>query len=323
MYGIKYTVRLLKKSKKRSEFSLNLFVCGSLCYGPVYAILIAGGMEMIRLIATDLDGTLLNDQKQLPPDFGQVLEALRERGIRFVAASGRSRQALRYVFGDRLDEMTLICDNGAFWVEEGQNTFRSDLDPKDVAAVDAAALKLGPRVRAILCGTKHTYIRDFSDSAELTARLALSYRDYETYTDPAAIDDAIFKIAVCDMAGAGQHAYPALREQFENRLRVVWSGPVFLDIMNPGVDKGSALKAMQKKWNIAREETMAFGDFYNDVELLNAAYYSFLVANAEADMAPHGRYRAASNNACGVTRAIRRYVLEEKQLPAPGSAWTD
>ena len=281
------------------------------------------GIGLIRLIATDLDGTLLNDQKQLPPDFFSILQALNERNIRFVAASGRSRQALSYVFGKALEHMTLICDNGAFWVEEGKNTFRSDLRPEDVAAVDAAVQTLGPRVRAILCGTRHTYIRDFRDSAELTSRLALSYRDYETYTDPASIDDTIFKIAVCDMEGAGQHAYPALRDRFEGRLQVVWSGPVFLDIMNPGIDKGAALTAMQNKWGITREQTMAFGDFYNDAELLCAAQYSFLMANAEQGMAPYGRYRAASNNDCGVTRAIRRYVLEEKPLPAPGSAWTD
>ena len=52
------------------------------------------GIRLIRLIATDLDGTLLNDQKQLPPDFFSILQALNERNIRFVAASGRSRQAL-------------------------------------------------------------------------------------------------------------------------------------------------------------------------------------------------------------------------------------
>ena len=96
------------------------------------------GIGLIRLIATDLDGTLLNDQKQLPPDFFSILQALNERNIRFVAASGRSRQALSYVFGKALEHMTLICDNGAFWVEEGKNTFRSDLRPEDVAQMTLA-----------------------------------------------------------------------------------------------------------------------------------------------------------------------------------------
>ena len=270
---------------------------------------------MIRLIATDLDGTLLNDRKQLPPDFDFVLQALNRRGVRFVAASGRSRQALSGVFGARMDAMTLICDNGAFWVEEGKNTFRSDLDRRDVADVDAAVQALGSRVRAILCGTKNTYIRDFSASEELRARLAISYRDYVRYTDPAAIDDAIFKIAVCDMEGAGAHAFPVLERMFAGRLRVVWSGPVFLDIMNPGIDKGKALAALQRKWGISPEQTMAFGDFYNDVGLLNRARFSFVMANAEAGMAPFGRYRALSNNEGGVTEAIRRHVLEGEPFP--------
>ena len=91
------------------------------------------------------------------------------------------------------------------------------------------------------------------------------------------------------MAGAGQHAYPALREQFENRLRVVWSGPVFLDIMNPGVDKGSALKAMQKKWNIAREETMAFGDFFNDVDVYKRQQWPGASLRCSGGQASDGR----------------------------------
>ena len=163
---------------------------------------------MIRLVATDLDGTLLNDQKQLPPDFFSILQALNERNIRFVAASGQPSGAVLCIWkspGTHDAHLRQRCVLGG----RGKNTFRSDLRPEDVAAVDAAVQTLGPRVRAILCRTRHTYIRDFRDSAELTARLALSYRDYETYTDPASIDDTIFKIAVCDMEGAGQHAYPA------------------------------------------------------------------------------------------------------------------
>lgn len=276
---------------------------------------------MIRLIATDLDGTLLNDRKELPPDFFQVLQELDKRNIRFVAASGRSRQALRRVFGEEIENMTLICDNGAFLAEKDNVLFRSDLEWQNVIAVDETVQTLGPRVRAILCGTKHTYIRDFSDSSELCNRLAISYPDYKTYQDPREIHDAIFKIAVCDMAGAGQHAYPVLSEKFGDNLNVVWSGPVFLDIMNRGIDKGTALRRFQAEWNISPLETMAFGDFYNDVELLNASAYSFIMENAEPGMAAYGRYRAPSNNDCGVIQAIRRYVLQGEPFPAQGSPW--
>ena len=77
------------------------------------------GLVMIKLIATDLDGTLLDEDKNLPPDFLSLLDQLLRKGIHFVAASGRSSTSLRGQFGPYDTEITCICDNGACLMEKG------------------------------------------------------------------------------------------------------------------------------------------------------------------------------------------------------------
>ena len=74
---------------------------------------------MIKIIATDMDGTLLDDKKQLPENFEDVIRKLLKKNIRFVISSGRSFGALKKQFNSYLDSLTFICDNGAYIVDRG------------------------------------------------------------------------------------------------------------------------------------------------------------------------------------------------------------
>lgn len=82
-----------------------------------------------------------------------------------------------------------------------------------------------------------------------------------------------------------------------------------MDVVSKGINKGVALEKIQRTMGVSMEETMAFGDFYNDVELLGRAHYSFVMENSNDDMRKYGNFMAASNNNLGVIRAIEDYVL--------------
>ena len=75
---------------------------------------------MIKLIASDLDGSLLDDDKNLPADFDRVMTGLKEKGVTFVVASGRNFEATTPVFGDRVNDLLCICNNGANIYENGK-----------------------------------------------------------------------------------------------------------------------------------------------------------------------------------------------------------
>lgn len=108
-----------------------------------------------------------------------------------------------------------------------------------------------------------------------------------------------------------EHGKPALDGIFGDKLNVQASGEVWMDVMASGINKGAALTGLRETLGIAREETMAFGDYFNDVEMLNAAGWSFCMENGHEDVKKLCRYMAESNNNGGVTKAIRKYALGE------------
>ena len=90
---------------------------------------------MIRLIASDLDGTLLNSQRQLPKDFFSVIDRLNQLGVLFIAASGRSYPTLRRDFAPHSDELCFISDNGARIAEHGKILQKDPIPPQVVSQV--------------------------------------------------------------------------------------------------------------------------------------------------------------------------------------------
>ncbi len=264
------------------------------------------GLVMIKLIATDLDGTLLDEDKNLPPDFLSLLDQLLKKGIHFVAASGRSSTSLRGQFGPYDTEITCICDNGACLMEKGVITQTSPL-PREVIHRIIQACRAIPDISLVLAGAHNAHISPYTE--EFAWELERYYPHHELHDDLEHVTEGIFKIAVCDMKGAAVNSYPVLKAEFGGSLSMAVSGDHWMDIMNQGVNKGSALQKLQKKLGITPEETMAFGDYYNDVEMLQQAAYSFVMENANPDLRPFGRYLAKSNREYGVAQAIRQYAL--------------
>lgn len=269
---------------------------------------------MIKLIASDMDGTLLNQQKQLPPDFFPVLNQLQKRGIRFVASSGRSYVTLYKNFQPYADQLDYICDNGAFVVVNGQ-VVAIEVIPHHLLRMFIEFCNQNlPHIRLVLCGVKGTYHQ--AVEPEFDKNIAMYYVNHQIVDDLADVSDDIFKIAICDLTGPENGSQQKLFSAFNAVFDIPVSGPVWMDVMNKGINKGAALARLQHQLQITPAETMAFGDFYNDVELLAQAEYSFVMENAHSEMFGYGKYRAESNENFGVTRAIQKFVLDG-EIPQP------
>ncbi|MCD7731574.1 MAG: Cof-type HAD-IIB family hydrolase [Oscillospiraceae bacterium] len=264
---------------------------------------------MIKLIASDMDGTLLNDEKELPPDFFLILDRLCSENIHFVIASGRSFSSLKINFEGHLDKLDFICDNGAYVVVNGELVSMSILDKSSLREMLEVCRSL-KETTPVLCGVHGTYFERTSD--EFFNEVSRFYLNYTCVDDIRTVDDDIFKVAVCDTLNPQNNSYPVISGKFGESFTVAVTGPKWIDIMNRGINKGAALKSIQCELNIPRSETMTFGDYFNDTELLLAADYGFVMENAHPDMFSFGKYRAKSNNDFGVTKAIREYVLNEK-----------
>lgn len=263
---------------------------------------------MVKLIATDMDGTLLTSKKELPPDFDDTLDMLGRKNVRFVIASGRSYSALKVTFPNHTDRMEFICDNGAYIVIGGKTDKVSIIPKETVAEIISECRKLDG-VTPVLCAMNGTYFD--SCIPGLYGEISRFYMNFSQVDDLLKVNDDVFKIAVCDAHGPISNSFPAMSKLFGSKLSLAVSGPMWMDIMNSGINKGAALREIQSRLGISYGETMAFGDYFNDTELLKNAFYSYAMANAHPDMFSIARYKADTNDNFGVTKAINEFYRQK------------
>lgn len=261
---------------------------------------------MIKLIACDMDGTLLNGEGKLDREFYEVFGKLMDLDIKFTVASGRQYFQLLKNFENVEDNIIYIAENGTMVRYMDRELYSCALDPKDVKGI----LDVGRNIEGIcivLCGKNSAYI--CTHNVRMVEECKKYYNHLEIVEDLSSVEDDILKIAILDFDNL-ENSYNHLKQKIKDNLQVILSGKVWIDIYRKEVNKGVALRLIQEKFNIKREETMAFGDYFNDVELLNEAYYSYAMANAPDGVKKHARFIAKSNMENGVIEAIKEVVLK-------------
>ncbi|MFE7168326.1 Cof-type HAD-IIB family hydrolase [Streptomyces sp. NPDC057616] len=266
------------------------------------------GCAGIRLIVTDMDGTLLDDAKRIPPGLWGTLAELRRRGVLFSPASGRQYATLAREFAEVAAGMVFIAENGTYVVRDGAELSSDPLEPGVPAGVVQAVRRLaagGVDVGAVVCGKRSAYV-ERGDEAFL-AEVRKYYVEHRVVEDATAVDDDVIKIALFDFGSAEHTTAPALAP-FAATHQVVVSGEHWVDVMNRTANKGAALRRLQDELGITPAQTMVFGDYLNDLEMLDAAEWSFAMANAHPDVVARARHLAPSNNDNGVLRTIARVL---------------
>ncbi|MEU6252737.1 Cof-type HAD-IIB family hydrolase [Streptomyces sp. NPDC047043] len=266
------------------------------------------GSADIRLIVTDMDGTLLDDAKRIPAGLWQMLAELRRRGVLFSPASGRQYATLAREFTEVAEGMVFIAENGTYVVRDGVELSSDPLEPGVATRVVHAVRQLvaeGVDVGAVVCGKRSAYV-ERSDEAFL-AEVRRYYVEHRVVEDATAVDDDVIKVALFDFGSAERTTAPALASLTDTH-QVVVSGEHWVDVMNRTADKGAALRRLQQELGITPAQTMVFGDYLNDLEMLDAADWSFAMANAHPDVIARARHLAPSNNDNGVLRTIARVL---------------
>ena len=259
----------------------------------------------IRLIASDMDGTLLDADGQVPDRFWPLLERILAAGILFSPASGRQYQTLQAVFGDR-EGLVYIAENGTNVVRNGETIALETVEAVIIAPVVGwvrAQAAAGADLGIVVCGARSAYIE--RTDAHFLTQVRPYYAALETVADVtvAASGDQILKLAIFDAGRAETRTGPAVLA-LDLPADVVISGENWVDIMRPGANKGRALLRLQEHLGISREQTMAFGDFLNDAEMLDAAWHSYAMANAHPSISARARFQAPSNLDEGVIESI-------------------
>ena len=240
-------------------------------------------IRMIQLIASDLDGTLLlNGSQELEDGIFPVIQELTKRNILFVAASGRQYPNLRRLFAPVADQIAYIAENGSYVVYKGNVLFQSNIKKElcdqlieTILSQDGCEVLISsPKTSYLIPKTVefHTHVKDIVKN------------DVIVIKDASEIKEDIIKVAFYHKDGINDELISSIADNYKGIIQGVGSGNLWYDFMNPNVNKGNAIKILQKQLNINTEHTMAFGDSYNDVEMLKEAKYSYAAADAVDDV---------------------------------------
>jgi len=260
----------------------------------------------VKFIATDMDGTLLNEYSQLDPHFFDLYKQLEDKGIMFAAASGRQYYSLLETFKPVKDSMMFIAENGTLVMHQGKELYSCSMDtPSIINIIQTARSIEGTQI--VLCGKNSAYIE--TQDPKALAEFSKYYRRCQYVEDLLAVDDEFIKVAICHFDGTEEFVYPTINAKFGETHQVVVSAKIWLDIMNAEASKGAAIKHLQNTLGFSFEETMSFGDYLNDLEMLQESYYSYAMENAHQQVKETARFMAPSNKDAGVFTVIKEKVL--------------
>lgn len=240
---------------------------------------------MLRLIACDIDGTLIPyGTRELPEGVFPRIRRLRERGVLFCPASGRQYHSLRQLFAPVADELCFLCENGAAVYgpgpEETAPLLSRTVMPRGDALGLARAILSRPDAQVLISGANTSYVCRCSPTLrrDLEERLHNRVRAVDA---PEEIGEEIIKVsAFCPAGTAAPEA--ALREPWGTRFSMAVAGPTWLDFTL--ADKGAGIRGLCDALQISLADVMAFGDNWNDLPMLERVGYPVWMRSAPAEL---------------------------------------
>lgn len=244
-------------------------------------------MALPKLIASDLDGTLLLEgTRALSTKALTLIREYIDRGGIFVASSGRQYENIRNIFSPIRDEIGYICFSGGLCLYGGETVYERCVEPElaqelvsDIEGTDGCEAMLSVRGAEMITPKEPQMYRYLTESVGA----------YTTVTDDLSrVRDGIYKVSLYNKDADIDREY--WKEKYSSRCDVLNSGSVWIDFMPTGVDKGSALRALLHKLGIDPRDCVAFGDNENDKGMLQLVGCPIVMNHSEASLRRIGRY---------------------------------
>lgn len=232
--------------------------------------------DNIKLICTDIDGTLINDMDQLPENFDWLIKKLEARNIAFVAASGRGAVSIESKLDNDSDNIYIISDNGAQLHHHGEIVYKNSFSPDQLSEIIKAFRKT-TEATIIATSERMSYVELHKDhKPEFLDEFFVQY----TIVDDITKCHDITKVTLrSDFNTISNIDLPEIRS-LAKKYHLVQTADVFTDIMMPDSNKGNALEKLLDILNIDMSETIGFGDFLNDIHMLEVVGKSYAMENA-------------------------------------------
>jgi len=265
-------------------------------------------LRTIQLLAIDLDGTLLNDSKEVSEQTAGALCCLPGRGVRVVIASARPPRSVRHIYRSlKLDTWQINYNGAMIWDEPaGRVVLHQPLEPETARRLIEQARKLFPDV-LVSCEVQDRWLTDRFDQTHTTETGRL-FRPDQIIGITEMCREPVTKLMLLGPPAMMQELAPVVRES-QPDVSVIHRDPDLLQIMDARVSKATALRHVAEHYGIPMKHVMAIGDAINDIPMLQAAGISVAMDNARPEVKSIADWLAPSNNDHGVYAALRRFGL--------------
>jgi hypothetical protein len=273
----------------------------------------------IRLLASDIDGTLLNPQFQISADDLSALRRAHAAGIEIVLVTGR-RHTFALPIAQQLGfDLWLISSNGAVTRSLAGETFHRDLMPRQTCR-DLCTAMQDFRSHTVLTfdkGTKGAIVLEHLDDLNASIRRWLeknmAYIEFVVPIENSLLSDPV-QTMFCGSMSRMSEALQALEASgMDNRVTILRTeyperDLSMIDVLNTGCSKGHALERWAAHRGYRRDQVMAIGDNHNDVEMLEFAGHPVIMGNACEELRGRGWSVTLGNDSCGVAAAVGEVV---------------
>jgi hypothetical protein len=264
---------------------------------------------VIRLVAVELDGTLLNDSKQVSQQTAAALACLPSRGAKLVIASARPPRSVRHIYqGLGLATLQINYNGALIWDEPAARVvFHRPLDAALVRQIIDVARDHFEEV-LVTCEVLDKWYTDRFDDTMATETSQLFRPDVIAPIDQFCTQP-ITKLLLLGPPHMLARLEPLLYQAFANRCTLLHMDQHLIQIMHPAVSKAAALRLVARHYGVPMQQVMAIGDAPNDVGMLQASAVGIAMDNAADIVKQAADWIAPSNNDHGVHAALKRYGL--------------
>ena len=267
-------------------------------------------LSKVKLVVTDMDGTLLNSKHQVSSQFFKLFNKMTSHDILFVAASGRPHYSIIKKLDAIKNDIIIVSENGGL-ISKKDETILSTPIRKDKLSEIIILINSLENAHPVFCGKTKAFVT--SNSKTLLDVLVEYYPSYEIIENANTINEDIYKVALFHEENSEKHIYPNVKH-LETHYKVKTSARHWVDISENLANKGHAIKLLQDTYNISAEETMVFGDYNNDIEMLKLGYFSYAMKNAHEDVKYTARFETKTNDEFGVEHILQKLLIEKEKL---------
>lgn len=267
---------------------------------------------MYKLIALDMDGTLLREDKTISERTEKAIQDAREMGVTVVLATGRPIDGvMRYLeelnmFGE--DDYVLSYNGGLVLKTKTREPIcKIGLKGEDLHYLYKLSKEFGVNIHGFSeeRGLITPKISKYTEVEAEINNIKINIDDFSTIED----DHSLIKIMMIDEPEVLQKAVDRLPQEVYDKYTVVRSAPFFLEFLNKAVNKGTGVQLLAEHLGITKDEVITMGDAGNDAHMIEYAGMGIAMGNAFEEIKAMANYITDTNENDGVAKAIEKFVL--------------